>query len=205
MGQSSVIIAPVSAALNYCKFEPHQVCLTCVAVSHLARGVTFRCTSVRVPLSVDAPFHSHHPEPKKLSRLWSQPAAPGSKWGLIHRKPRKDTEECLAQSTPFTQGLDGEKLSFTQSFTHSFCGRIYTCGFLSVPLRMAAHASLWQTLQTLPQSGHVRLNSTQQHLSLVKSLIPEDFVSPKEAKLFLSRLWGLKYLHQYVMLLNTKA
>lgn len=105
------------------QFDRHQVCATCVA--HLGHGVAFHCASMRVNLSAGSPS-----KPKKHSWLWSHPAAPGGKWGLIPRKPLKDTEECLAQSKPFTQGLDRQKLNFTQSFTRSCCGSIYTCGFV---------------------------------------------------------------------------
>lgn len=121
---------------------PHQVRATCVTVSRLSRGVVFPGASLRVHLSAGSPFHCYHPEPKKLSQLWSHPAAPASKWGLIPRKPWKDTEECLAHSTPFTQGLDWEELSLHTVIysTHSVGVYIlYTVEFILCMCKLCIH------------------------------------------------------------------
>lgn len=80
-------------------------CVFSVSV-HLRRGSLF-CT----------PPHPQKNQKKPLNQLWSHPTAPGSKWALIHKKPQKGTEECLAHSGPFTWGLDWEELNFTQPFT----------------------------------------------------------------------------------------
>lgn len=93
-------------------------CVRPVSLSHVSAAVS--CSPMPPCESTWVEAHCstrYRPEPKKPNQLWSRPAAPGSKWGLIPKKPEKDTEECLAHSTPFTQGLDWEELSFTQSFT----------------------------------------------------------------------------------------
>lgn len=105
---------------------PHQVRATCVTVSRLSRGVVFPGASLRVHLSAGSPFHCYHPEPKKLSQLWSHPAAPASKWGLIPRKPWKD------RGMPGTQHTihPGIRLRGAQSshshLLHSLRGSVYT-------------------------------------------------------------------------------
>lgn len=86
-----------------------------------------RCVfSVSVHLRRGSLVCTLSPPKKTLNQLWSQPAAPGSKWALIHKKALERHRGMLGTQQTIHLGIRREELNFTQPFTPPTpCEQIY--------------------------------------------------------------------------------